>query len=82
MGDKRDRAITCVFCRDLHLTLMFSRLLQKHLFKVTCSLSESFSNEIIVTCVTQGLLSSFSPVLLRKFTIVGATHAHYTWPPW
>ena len=31
--DKRDRAITCVFCRDLHLTLMFSGLLQKDLFK-------------------------------------------------
>ena len=31
--DKRDRAITCVFCRDLHLTLWFSGLLQKDLFK-------------------------------------------------
>ena len=31
--DKRERAITCVFCRDLHLTLMFSGLLQKDLFK-------------------------------------------------
>ena len=31
--DKRDRAITCVFCRDLHLTPMFSGPLQKDLFK-------------------------------------------------
>ena len=31
--DKCDRAITCVFCQDLHLTLMFSGLLQKDLFK-------------------------------------------------
>ena len=31
--DRRDRAITCVFGRDLHLTLMFSSLLQKDLFK-------------------------------------------------
>ena len=31
--DKRDKAITCVFCRDFHLTLMFSGLLQKDLFK-------------------------------------------------
>ena len=31
--DKRDRAITYVFCRDLHLTLMFSGLLQKDLLK-------------------------------------------------
>ena len=27
------RAITCLFCRDLHLTLMFSGLLQEYLFK-------------------------------------------------
>ena len=26
-SDKRDRVITCVFCRDLHLTLMFFGLL-------------------------------------------------------
>ena len=31
--DKRDRAITCVFCRDLHLALMFSCVLQKDLLK-------------------------------------------------
>ena len=29
---KLDRAISCVFCRDLHITL-FSSLLQKDLFK-------------------------------------------------
>ena len=31
--DKRDKAISYVFCRDLHLTSMFSGLLQKDLFK-------------------------------------------------
>ena len=31
--DKRDKAISSVFCRDLHLTSMFSGLLQKDLFK-------------------------------------------------
>ena len=31
--DKRDKAICYVFCRDLHLTSMFSGLLQKDLFK-------------------------------------------------
>ena len=31
--DKRDRAITCPICRDLHLSLEFSGLLQKDLFK-------------------------------------------------
>lgn len=30
--DKRDRAINYVFRRDLHLTLMFSGLLQKDSF--------------------------------------------------
>ena len=31
--DKHDRAVTCMFCRDLHLALMFSGLQQKDLFK-------------------------------------------------
>ena len=31
--DKRDSAITCVFYRDLHLTLIFSSRLQKDLLK-------------------------------------------------
>ena len=30
--DKRDKAITCVLCRDLHITLMFSGVLLKDLF--------------------------------------------------
>ena len=39
--DKRDRPITCEFCRDLHLPLIFSRLLQKGLFKERWSLAKS-----------------------------------------
>ena len=31
--DKRDSTITCVFYRDLHLTLIFPIRLQKDLFK-------------------------------------------------
>ena len=31
--DKRDSTITCVFYRDLHLTLIFSSRLQKDLLK-------------------------------------------------
>ena len=31
--DKRGMAVTFVFCCDLHLTLMFSGLLGKYLFK-------------------------------------------------
>ena len=40
--DKRDRAITYVFCRDLHFTLMFSGLLQKDLLKGKRSLAKSY----------------------------------------
>ena len=40
--DKRDGAITYVFCRDLQLTLVFSGLLQKDLFKGKWSLAKSY----------------------------------------
>ena len=40
--DKRDRAITCVLCRDLLLTLMLFGLLQKDLFKGEWTLAEGF----------------------------------------
>ena len=43
--DKRDRAINCLFCRDLHFTLMFSGLLQKDLFEGRWSLTESFCKQ-------------------------------------
>ena len=41
--DKLDRAITCVFCRDLHLTPIFSGPLKKRsdLFKIPWSLAKS-----------------------------------------
>ena len=61
MCDKRDKAITCGFCRDLHLTPRFSGLLQKDLFKAKESevWPKVVSNKIFVTLVTQGLPSSF-----------------------
>ena len=40
--DKCDRAITCMFCCNLSVTLIFSGLLQKDLFKGRWSLEESF----------------------------------------
>ena len=40
--DKRDKAISYVFCRDLHLTSMFSGLLQKDLFKGKWILAKSY----------------------------------------
>ena len=54
MCDKRDRAITCVFCRDLHLTLTFSGLLQKDLFKGKWSLGKScFKQNYCHACHTR-----------------------------
>ena len=58
MCDKRDIAITCEFCRDLYLTLMFSGLDKKTSLMENEVWRNVISNEIIVTLVTQGLLSS------------------------
>ena len=55
--DKRDSAITCVFYRDLHLTLIFSSRLQKDLLKKKGEVCGR--NAIMVTRVTQSLSSSF-----------------------
>ena len=59
MRDKRDRAITCVFCRDLHLTIMFSGIYKKICLKESEVWRKVISNKISVTLVTQGLPSSF-----------------------
>ena len=59
MRDKRARAITCVFCRDLHLKLMFSGLYKKICLKESEVWRRVISNKDIVTLVTQGLPSSF-----------------------
>ena len=42
MRDKRDRAITFVFCCDLHLTSMFSGLLQKRSVKRKVKFGRTF----------------------------------------
>ena len=57
--DKRDRAITCVFCRDLHLKLMFSGLYKKIRLKENEVWRKVISDKIIVILVTQGLPPSF-----------------------
>ena len=59
--DKCDRAITCEFCHNLHLTILRSCLLQKDLsLKRKVKFGRYFSWGInIVTLVTQGLPSSF-----------------------
>ena len=57
--DKRDRAKTCVFCRDLHLALMFSCVYKKIRLKESDVWRKVISNKIVATVVSQGLPSSF-----------------------
>ena len=59
LRDKRDRAITCMLCRDLHLGLMFCGFYKKICLKESDVWRKVISNKIVVTVVTQGLLSSF-----------------------
>ena len=59
MCDKRDRAIICVFCRDLHLKLKFPGFYKNICLKESEIWRKVVSNKIIVTLVTQGLPSSF-----------------------
>ena len=56
MCDKRDRAITYVFCRDLNLK--FVVFYKKIRLKESEFLRKVISNKIIATIVTQGLPSS------------------------
>ena len=66
---KSDRAITYVFCRDLHLIFMFSGLLQKR----SVSRKVKFGEKLFQTKLLSHLSNKVcrllsSPVLLRKFT--------------
>ena len=54
--DKRDRAITCMLCRDLHLALMFSCFYKKICLKESDVWRKVTPKKIVVT---QGLPSSF-----------------------
>ena len=77
--DKRDRAITCVFCRDLHLTFMFTGLLQK-----ICSKESEVGRNVISNKILSRLshkvcrLSLSSPILLREFTIAPQKTRNFT----
>ena len=67
--DKCDRAITYVFCRDLHLTLMFSVFFAKKI----CFKKVKFGKKLFRTKLLYRLSHKVcrllpSPVLLRKFT--------------
>ena len=67
MCDKPDIAISREFCRDFHLTTMFSGLYQKIHLKGSNVWRNVISNKITVTLGTKGLRSS--PALLRAVTI-------------
>ena len=64
MCDKRDRAITCMFCHDLQLNLCFLVFYKKVCLKEIEVWQKVISNKIIVVnaCHTR------FPVLLREFT--------------
>ena len=69
MCNKSDRAITCVFCRDLHKHLGFLVFYKKICLKESEVWGKVVANKIIVTLVTQSLPRLLSStVLLRKFT--------------
>ena len=57
--DKRDKAITCILCPDLHLALIFCGLFKTICLKESEVWRKVISNKIVVTVVTQGLPSSF-----------------------
>ena len=62
--DKRDRAVTCMFCHDLQLHLCFLVFYKKVCLKESEVWQKVISNKIIAVnaCHTR------FPVLLRKFT--------------
>ena len=58
--DKRDIAITCEFCSDLHLTLMFSGLYKNICLMESEVWRKVIQQKILLTMLsTQGLLSLF-----------------------
>ena len=59
MCNKRDRAITFVFCHDHHLTYVFWSYYKHNCLKNGEIWRKVCSNKITVTFVTQGLPSSF-----------------------
>ena len=65
MCDKRDRAVTCVFCRDLHRTFKFSGLKQKDVLKRRWSLTESFFQTKLLSRLSHSVCRLLSfPVFL------------------
>ena len=71
MFDKRDRAITYMFCHDLDLTPMFSGLLQEGLFEGNLSVAKSFFKQKVLSHLSPKVCHLLSSsVLLHKLTNV------------
>ena len=66
--DKRDRAITCILCRDLHLALMFSCFYKKICLKESENWRKFFQTKLLSRLSHKVCRLLSSPVLLRKFT--------------
>ena len=66
--DKRDRAITCMLCRDLHSALMFSGFYKKICLKESDGWRKVISNKLLSRLSHKVCRLLSSPVLLRKFT--------------
>ena len=73
MSDKRDRAITCQFCHDLHSPLLFSGLLQKDLFKKGEVWWKVTSTKLLSRLSQKVCRLLFSSILLRKLPIISVT---------
>ena len=66
--DKRDWAITGVFCRDLHLKLMFSGLCKKIRFKENKVGEKLFQTKLLSRLSHKVCRLRSSPVMLHKFS--------------
>ena len=72
--DKRDIAITCEFCSDLHLTSMFSGL-----YKNICLMESEVCRKVISKKILSGLAHKVcclcsSPVLLHISSLMWSSH--------
>ena len=70
--DKRDRAITCMLCRDLHSALMFSGFYKKICLKESDGCEKLFQTNLLSWLSHKVCRLLSSPVLLRKFTNIPA----------
>ena len=70
--DKRDRVITCEFCRDLDLTLMSSGLYKKIRLKESEVWRKVILKKLLSRLAHKVCRLRSSPVLLRKFTNTSA----------